>query len=148
MTDSKPHLPKPKLSNHPVDVGLRTEGAILSELIRRGYSVLVPSGVNQRYDLVLDLGGRFVRAQCKTGRLHCGAVTFYTRSIRTNTKQIMKRGYRGDADLFLVYCPENRKVYAVPVMEAPGDRMHLRVSSALNGQARRVRWASDYELPG
>jgi hypothetical protein len=36
--------------------------------VRRGYSVLLPFGVNQRYDLVLDLDGRFVRAQCKTGR--------------------------------------------------------------------------------
>lgn len=131
-----------------MDTGLRTEGAILSELIRRGYSVLVPSGVNQRYDLVLDVGDRFVRAQCKTGRLHHGAVAFYTRSIRTNTKQILKRGYHGDADLFLVYCPENRRVYAVPVEEPPADKMHLRISPPLNGQSRRVRWASDYELPG
>lgn len=50
-----PALPKPALSSHPVDVGLRSEGAILSELVRRGYCVLVPFGVNQRYDLVLDL---------------------------------------------------------------------------------------------
>lgn len=148
MTRSNLRLPKPKVSNHPVDVGQRTEGAILHELIRRGYAVLVPWGVNQRYDLVLDLGHGFVRAQCKTGRLHNGAVAFYTRSIRTNTKQILKRGYRGDADLFLVYCPENRRVYAVPVEEAPGDHMHLRISPPLNGQARRVRWACDYELPG
>ncbi len=57
MRDSKLRLPKPKLTNHPVDIGLRTEAAILSELTRRGYAVLVPWGVNQRYDLVLDLGG-------------------------------------------------------------------------------------------
>lgn len=42
-----PVLPKPELTSHPVDVGLRTEGAILSELIRRGYCVLMPFGVNQ-----------------------------------------------------------------------------------------------------
>ena len=148
MNDSKLRLPKPKLTNHPVDIGLRTEAAILSELTRRGYAVLVPWGVNQRYDLVLDLGGEFLRAQCKTGRLSDGAVGFYTRSIRTNTKHILKRGYRGEADLFLVYCPENSQIYAVPVDEAPGDRMLLRVAPPLNGQARRIRWAQDYELPG
>ncbi len=147
MTDSKLRLPKPKLTNHPVDVGLRTEAAILSELTRRGYSVLVPWGVNQRYDLVVDVDGEFVRAQCKTGRLQDGVVSFYTRSIRTNTKRILKRGYRGEAELFLVYCPENGRVYAVPVDEAPGDVMHLRVAPTLNGQARRIRWAEDYELP-
>jgi hypothetical protein len=31
-----PVLPKPELTSHPVDVGLRTEGAILSELVRGG----------------------------------------------------------------------------------------------------------------
>jgi hypothetical protein len=36
----------------------------------------------------------------------------------------------------------------VPVEEAPANCMHLRVSTPLNGQARRVRWASEYELPG
>jgi hypothetical protein len=78
VNDSKLRLPKPKLTNHPVDIGLRTEAAIGSELTRRGYAVLVPWGVNQRYDLVLDLGGEFLRAQCKTGRLSDGAVGFYT----------------------------------------------------------------------
>ena len=73
MNDSKLRLPKPKLTNHPVDIGLRTEAAILSELTRRGYAVLAPWGVN---------------------------------------------------------------------------RMLLRVAPPLNGQARRIRWAQDYELPG
>ena len=56
-------LPKPELTSHPVDVGLRTEGAILSALIRRGDCVLVPFGVNQLYDLVLDCDGRLLQAQ-------------------------------------------------------------------------------------
>jgi len=147
VSDSKLPLPNPKLTNHPVDVGLRTEAAILSELVRRGYSVLLPFGVNQRYDLVFDLDGRFVRVQCKTGRLHQGVVTFPTRSVRSNRKEILKRGYLGDADLFLVYCPENHQIYAVPVQEAPGDWMSLRVKRPLNNQVRRIRWAKDFELP-
>jgi hypothetical protein len=148
VSASKLRLAKPKLTNHPVDVGQRTEAAILSELVRRGYSVLLPFGVNQRYDLVLDLDGEFVRAQCKTGRLQRGAVQFPTRSIRTNRKAILKRGYLGQADIFLVHCPENNQIYAVPVDQAPGDCMALRVERPLNGQARRIRWARDYELPG
>jgi hypothetical protein len=148
VSASKLRLAKPKLTNHPVDVGQRTEGAILSELVRRGYSVLLPFGVNQRYDLVLDLDGEFVRAQCKTGRLHRGVVQFPTRSIRTNRKVILKRGYLGEADMFLVYCPENKQIYAVPVDQAPGDCMSLRVERPLNNQAQRIRWARDYALPG
>ena len=145
MTDSK--LPAPEPSGHPVDVGLRSEAAILSELVRRGYSVLIPFGVNQRYDLVLDLNGDFVRVQCKTGRLRRGSVEFSTQSVRSNTKRAEFRGYRGEAEYFLVFCPANNGIYAVPVDAAPGRNMHLRLSPALNGQKRGVNLASEYELP-
>jgi PD-(D/E)XK endonuclease len=139
---------EPTLSDHPVDVGHRTEGAILSGLVRRGYAVLLPFGVNQRYDLVVDLGGRFIRAQCKTGRLADGVVRFSARSVRSNTRGTYSRGYIGDADIFLVHCPETDRIYAVPVENAPANYMHLRMDPTVNGQARGVHWATDYELPG
>ena len=53
--------------NHPVDVGTRSEAAILLRFIELGYDVLVPHGVNHRYDFVIDQGDRFLRVQCKTG---------------------------------------------------------------------------------
>ena len=139
--DLRRHVPI--LSKHPVDVGHRTEGAILSELVRRGYSVLVSFGVNQRYDLVIDLEGKLVRAQCKTGRLINGVVRFPTRSVRSNTKRTFTRGYVGDADIFLIHCPENGRVYAVPVEDAPGRCMYLRVAPTGNSQAHRVHWAAE-----
>ena len=75
-------LPRPRPSSHPVDVGLRTEATILSELLKRGYQILVPQGQNQRYDLVLDVDGSFLRVQCKTGRLRNGCIEFSARSVR------------------------------------------------------------------
>lgn len=141
-------LKAPKASSHPVDVGLRTEAHILSELVRRGYSVLVPFGVNQRYDVVLDQGGRFLRAQCKTGRLRNGVVLFPARSIRSNMNKTLIRDYIGDVEIFLVYCPETDRIYSVPVEDATTTTCTLRVDPTRNGQQRMVRWARDYELPG
>lgn len=141
-------LEPPEASSHPVDVGLRTEAAIVSELIRRGYRVLLPFGSNQRYDLVLDVKGEFVRAQCKTGRLRNGVVQFRTQSIRSNTRRTFVRGYSGEVELFLVYCPDNEQIYALSIDEAPANQGYLRVDAAQNGQEQGVRWASDYELPG
>jgi hypothetical protein len=129
------------------DRELRRRGLREVELVRRGYSVLLPFGVNQRYDLVLDLGGRFIRAQCKTGRLRDGVVTFSTRSVRSNTRRTVVRDYRGDADVFLVYCPGTRRLYCIPIEDAPITYMYLRVEPTLNGQRNRIPWASDYELP-
>ena len=142
-------LGPPEPSLHPVDVGLRTEAHILSELVRRGYKVLLPFGVNQRYDLVIDLDGRLLRAQCKTGRLlDRGVVEFRTTSVRTNTTEILTRGYVGEIELFLVYCPGNDQIYAVPINDAPATICCLRVSPSRNGQKERIRWARDYQLPG
>jgi len=140
-------LPKPELASHPVDVGQRTEGAILSALIRRGYAVLVPFGVDQRYDLVLDCDGRFLRAQRKTGRLRDGVVQFSAQSIQSNTRRTRIRSYAGEVDLFIVYCPDNECVYVIPAEDVPNSCMYLRIDPSRNQQSKRVRWAKDYELP-
>lgn len=140
-------LVKPEPTKHPVDVGHMSEAAILSELVKRGYRVLTPFGVNQRYDLVLETDGRFLRAQCKTGRLRKGVVLFSTRSVQSNRNRIQVRGYKGEVDLFLVFCPENEAIYAIPAAEASIGSMGLRVDRPRNGQLKGVRWARDFELP-
>jgi PD-(D/E)XK endonuclease len=74
-------LIQPELTDHPVDVGHRSEAAILSQLVRQGYRVLLPFGVNQRYDMVLDNDGRLLKVQCKTGRLKEGAIRFSSNTV-------------------------------------------------------------------
>jgi hypothetical protein len=140
-------LPPPGPTSHPVDIGLRSEAAIVGELLRRGYYVLEPRGFNHRYDLVIDTGARFLRVQCKTGRLRRGAVLFNARSVRTNTKQAISRSYQGDVDMFLVFCPDTNAVYAVPIEDATISIVALRVEPSANNQSKNIRWASDYLLP-
>jgi hypothetical protein len=115
--------------------------------VRRGHRVLVPFGTNHRYDLAIDTGRRFLRVQCKTGRLRNGRICFRTASTRANTLRAFTRAYDGEIDLFLVYCPETDRVYAVDIEEAAASQGTLRVSPTANGQARGVRWAADHELP-
>ena len=105
-------------------------------------------GVNQRYDLVIDIGGDLIRAQCKTGRLRRGTIQFSTQSVVTSKTKNVSRGYRGQADVFLVKCPEIDSVYCVPVDKAPSGAMCLRVDPCRNSQHQCVNWASEYELPG
>lgn len=128
-------------------MGQRTEAIVLAELVKRGHTVLVPFGTNHRYDLVLDTKGRFVRVQCKTGRLREGVIRFSTASVRSNTRRAFVRAYHGEADLFLVYCPDTGRVYALSVDDAASSNCALRVSPTANHQAKGIRWAADYELP-
>jgi hypothetical protein len=139
--------PPTALSDHPVDIGLRTEAIVLAALVRRGYRVLTPFGTNQRYDLAIDMGDRFLRAQCKTGRLRQGTIIFAVRSVRSNTRRTFFRGYENDIDLFIVYCPETDGIYVIPIEEATSSVGALRVAPTANGQAKRIRWARDYQLP-
>src|SRR5687767_3772196 len=108
-------LDPPEPSSHPVDVGLRTEAHILSELVRRGYKVLLPFGVYQRYGLLIDLDGRFLRARCKTGRLLGGVLEFRPVSVRSNTAKTLIRNYVGDVELFLVGYPGTDQIYVGPI---------------------------------
>jgi hypothetical protein len=140
-----PPPPRPP-SNHPVDVGQRNETAVVLDLSRRGYQVLLPHGVNHRYDLVLDQGDEFLRVQCKTGRLRAGRIVFSTKSVRSNTKQVLTRSYDGEVDYFAVYCPETDSVYAVPAAGIARGYCALRVEPPANGQAKHINWAADHAL--
>jgi hypothetical protein len=131
--------PRP-LSTHPVDVGQRTETAILAAFVERGFEVLLPWGTNHRYDMVLDLGERFLRVQCKTGRLKQGTVEFNAVSVRSNTKQVRTRSYLGEIEYFAVYCPATRCIYMVPCDGTMRGHTKLRLAPAANNQSKRIRW--------
>lgn len=125
------------------DKGERSEGQILAAFLRAGKVVLHPFGDSQRYDMVLDEGGRFVRVQCKTGRILGDVIAFNTCS---GSYKGVRKPYLGDADLFAVYCPQNNKVYAIPVEKAPCTQMSLRLATPKNGQQTGIRMASDFEV--
>jgi PD-(D/E)XK endonuclease len=134
---------------HPKVIGDRTTLAIMLALQEAGYSMLVPFGENTRYDLVIDDGRVLARVQCKTGRLRAGAVRFPTCSTyghHRNPGQ-SRRHYEGQIDYFAVHCPETRGVYLIPIGEIQArSQAALRVDSPRNGQAKRIRWAADYEI--
>ena len=145
--DANPFRMPRALSTHPVDVGHRSEAAIAGELMRRGFELWQPMNVNSRADLIVDLGDRLIRVQCKTGRLRGGAVCFSTASVRSNRRKVFRRTYEGEIDFFAVYCPEIDRVYFVPIEEATTTGISLRVATPDNAQVKRIRWAQDYELP-
>jgi hypothetical protein len=121
---------------------------VIAALTLQGKTVLVPLGDFQRYDLVIDDGGHFLRVQCKLGRLIKGAILFHPCSIDSRSKKggCVRKGYVGEVDLFGVYCPEVKKCYLVPVGEAPTKECSLRVDPPKNGQKHRIRWAVNYEI--
>jgi hypothetical protein len=131
---------------NPTSKGKTSEAIILMALVSLGKVVLIPWG-EERYDLVLDEGDRFVRVQCKTGTLRRGLVVFKT-CITDARRPLGDGGYAGQVDAFAVYCPQLKRAFFVPIAAVTSPFWgYLRVEPPLNGQVRNIRWARDYELP-
>ena len=126
-------------------IGNVSEARILVALIEAGYIVSKPFGDGCKYDYVIDDGKLLQRVQCKTGRLKNGCVVFNAYSVAGNSGG-KRQGYKDYADVFAVYCPDNQRVYMVPVAEVGVGGTLLRIDQTQNNQQRRVRWAKDFEL--
>jgi hypothetical protein len=126
----------------PSQIGERAEAAILAALVAAGKDVLLPYG-QRRYDLAIEQDGQLVKIQCKAGLLQNGVLSFRTHSVGRRSL----RDYRGEVDLFGVYCHERGEVYLVPIADVPtSSRATLRLSPTLNGQSARIRHGAQYLL--
>lgn len=124
------------------DRGTKSEAVSLAALVKNEWTVLIPFGPC-RYDLAAEKGGEFVRIQCKTGWKSKGCLVFSTASIdRMNNSRLQ---YDNDADVFMVYYPEEDKLYWVPVKGAPKGFGNLRIDPPANNQLKGIKWASEYE---
>ncbi len=128
------------MDTNPKAVGERSEAQVLAKLLQAGKVVLTPFGDSQRYDLVVDEAGVFIRVQCKTAQLGKGVLSFPCCS--TNWNKGTRRNYRGEADIFAVYSPEGDQLYLVPVDQVGVKSASLRLSPPR--QKKRVRMAVDY----
>lgn len=129
-------------------VGEASRWQIIAALTRRGKQLLLPVGDHSRYDFVIDDEGTILRVQCKTGRLRNGVVWFpaCSRCSRKGPNGYARRSYRGEIELFGVYCPDNGKCYLVPVGKVASISGCLRIAPPRNGQKTRINWAEDYEI--
>lgn len=123
-------------------VGELSEAIILAHLMKKGWSVSLPFGNNQRYDMLIDTGERILRAQCKTGRWLNGCVEFASSSKNGFTG--VRTPYTGQIDAFLVYSPKTEKVYLFPAEQAGPTFVRLRVEPNKGGATSGIKWAADY----
>jgi hypothetical protein len=127
---------------HPTSVGDITVAMLTAHFLKLGFAVLKPVTELSRYDLVIDRGNGFETVQCKTGRLKDGCVRFFSASSANNKRH----SYKGQVDLFGVYCPETDRCYLVPVDEAGSAECYLRVEPAKNNQVAKTRLAEAYMI--
>ena len=117
---------------------------VMTKLLQMEYSVSVPFGDNQRYDIIFD-NGSLNRVQCKTGRIKDNAINFPTASTYAH-RGGNRKSYKEEVDYFGVYCPDNDKVYLIPITELEGCDTYatLRLSPAKNNQTENIRLAEKF----
>ena len=142
-------MPKFPSGYNPKGIGERSEAQIIASFLKHGFVVLTPFGDNQRYDLVVQEGEKFIRVQCKTARMSkfLKGRAFAFNACSTNWYQKSKRSYKGDADVFAVYLRETDEVFVVPVEDANNSECVLRLNegNAKNTpRNKKFRMAKDY----
>ncbi|WP_254765861.1 group I intron-associated PD-(D/E)XK endonuclease [Salinilacihabitans rarus] len=129
------------------DIGDETEAVIISHLVADGYSVAIPFGDNDRYDLVVDDEENLYRVQCKTAwRNKERTIRFNTHSQTTKDGQYHERTYHEEIDGFLVRYPENDRLYWIGIDDATEQKMELRFEARIDHPS--INWAADYEFDG
>ena len=134
----------------PSQKGAIAEAVIAAEAIKAGIEVLRPVAEGGRYDLVFDLGSRFLRVQCKSGSRRGDVI-----AVRTGTCRLTPRGYvrtiynRTEVDAIAIYCADLDSCYFMPIEHVRGRaNVYLRLAPARNNQEFAITYAADYEFRG
>jgi prevent-host-death family protein len=132
--------------------GAIAEAEIAAAAIRLGIPVYAPVAEHGRSDLVLEIGGRPLRTQCKWGRLdrRRGVIKVTLQTSRCTPSGYVRTSYTADEiDAVAAYCDELDRCYLLPT-ELVVDRreIDLRLDPARNGQRACLNLAARYEFTG
>jgi hypothetical protein len=124
---------------------------VAADLMERGCSLSFPFGEDCDYDLIADYRGRLHRVQVKytesDGRVinvRCGSHSLTSGKVRHTKRYTAK-----SVVWIVVYDRTTDRCYYCPSGELGEGRshLHLRLTSAKNGQRLGVRNALDYVAP-
>lgn len=131
--------------------GLTTEIHCILDFTELGYRCLTPVDDSSKYDVVVDIGNRFIKIQCKTASWAKDtaqenvAFTIKTEYQTTNTKKTTHYKYSAeDVDYFYTWF--NGQGYLVSIQEATGGTFRWRYEYPSSGQKQGIHIAADYSI--
>jgi Holliday junction resolvase-like predicted endonuclease len=100
------------------DSGDRAEFAVINDLVRRGYKILIPYGHNWRFDVVAYKDGTFFRIQIKMGIVdkHRKNSRFVVRA-HTGDGRYKHRYTNDEIDIVASFLEEADTVVYIPLKE-------------------------------
>ncbi len=128
--------------------GAVAEAEIAAAAIRLELPVLRPIAEGGRYDIVIDVGTRLLRVQCKWASRLGDVLNIRCAKSRYTPHGYVKTTYSTEEiDAIAAYAPETDRCYLIPIEQAARmATLSLRLAPTRNNQATNIRWARDYEL--
>jgi hypothetical protein len=132
----------------PSQKGAAAEAAITARAIELGLVVLRPLCEGGRYDLIIDLEPELLRVQCKSAQRRGGVLAVGLCTSRFTPAGYVRTTYTAsEIDAIGAYSPDLGRCFLIPIADvADGRGIHLRLEPTRNNQAKRVRWARDYDF--
>jgi PD-(D/E)XK endonuclease len=128
--------------------GAIAEAAIALAAMKLGVDVYRPLGEGGRYDLILDIGSRLLRVQCKWAATmkQVLVVRCYTfRRTRTGWKKTTSTA--DEVDVVAAYSMDLDRCFLIPIgLVEERPTIQLRIAPTLNNQKRRINWADDFDF--
>ena len=139
-------------STNPNVKGAVAEQAIVLAATKIRVPVWRPVAEHGRTDLVLEVGERLLRVQCKWGRLSPAKDVIKVRVGGSwwSASGYVRRTYTEDeVDLFAVYCGELNRCFLVPSSLLAGKHeFWMRLCRARNGQRSCINLAEAFDFEG
>ncbi|MDD5496768.1 MAG: group I intron-associated PD-(D/E)XK endonuclease [Candidatus Omnitrophica bacterium] len=91
------------------------ESAVITALLKRGFTVLKPIGDRLPYDLALDVRGKLLRVQVKSAWYYNGSYTVDSRRTKTNRREMRRARYdEKDFDFAILHIDNPDTFYVMP----------------------------------
>jgi hypothetical protein len=128
--------------------GAIAEAAVVYEAVRLGVGVWLPLSDHEPYDLILDLGTRLLRVQCKWAVRRRDVVVITCRRNRRGPNGFIRRVYeQNEIDVIAAHCASLGSTYLLPPHLSVGrTAVNLRLSPARNNQRAGINRAQDFEF--
>jgi PD-(D/E)XK endonuclease len=128
--------------------GAIAEASITALAIKLGIDVYKPVAEGGRYDLILDLGSRLLRVQCKWATRRKGTLVVPCQSSRRTAEGFLRRCYTAEeVDAIAAYSLEIDRCFLIPIARvANRPAIALRIDPCRNNQRRGINWADDFDF--
>ena len=124
------------------DIG---ELIIATELVKKGWSVSIPFGENNRYDLIIEKNGKIKRLQVKSVFSKNGVMNI---NCRSSNNWSVKSYTEKDFEILVAVDLSTNIVYYIDSKCLKKRLINLRIRPTKNNQQSKINNAKDYlEMP-